>query len=64
LGPNLFRLGFPGTAYFNPSQASSDWGFDFYGGVVGRLMAINVFIDGNTFQDNRHVDKEVHVGDI
>jgi hypothetical protein len=62
-GPNLFRPGYPGTAYFDPNRSLSDWGFDFYAGLLGRLVAINVFLDGNTFQNSRHVDKEIPVGD-
>jgi len=64
-GPDLFPgPGFPGTAYFDPRHANTRWGFDLYGGAVGRLMAVNVFLDGNTLQNSRSVAKEIPVGDL
>jgi hypothetical protein len=38
-------------------------GFDIYLGIQGRLVAQNVFLDGDTFQNSRSVDKEIAVGD-
>jgi hypothetical protein len=64
-GPDPFSgPGYTGTGYFDPSRAGSKWGFDFYAGAVGRLMAVNIFLDGNTLQNSRSVDKRVPVGDL
>lgn len=64
-GPDLFPgPGYPGTAYFDPKRTKTRWGFDFYGGAVGRLMAVNVFLDGNTLQNSRSVAETVPVGDL
>jgi len=64
-GPDMFPgPGYTATAYFDPTRAKTRWGFDFYGGAVGRLVAVNIFLDGNTLQDSRSVDKRVPVGDL
>lgn len=64
-GPDPFPgPGFTGTAYFDSGRTESKWGYDFFAGAVGRLMAVNVFLDGNTLQNSRSVDKRVPVGDL
>ena len=64
-GPNLFPgPGYSGTAYFDPHRVKTRWGFDLFGGAVGQLMAVNIFLDGNTLQNSRSVSKEVPVGDL
>ena len=63
-GPNLVHPGYSGTSYFAAKRAGTDWGYDIYAGIQGRVMALNVFLDGNNFQNSRRVDKEYIVGDL
>jgi lipid A 3-O-deacylase len=62
-GPDLAAPGYSGTSYFSAARAGTDWGFDIYAGLEGRVIALNVFLDGNNFQNSRSVDKEYAVGD-
>lgn len=39
------------------------WSFFVFGGVDGRAVARDIFLDGNTFRDSPRVDKEPFVGD-
>lgn len=53
--------GFGGTGYFAPRKG---FGWYLHGGVSGRAVAHNIFLDGGTFRDgNRSVDREPLVGD-
>lgn len=40
-----------------------DWSFFVFGGVDGRAVARDIFLDGNTFEDGPRVDKEPFVAD-
>ncbi len=40
------------------------FGFYFFGGVEGRAVGFNTFLDGNIFQDSHHVTKYPLVGDL
>jgi lipid A 3-O-deacylase len=40
------------------------FGFYFFGGVEGRAVGYNTFLDGNIFQDSHHVTKYPLVGDL
>ena len=40
------------------------WGAYFFTRAEGRWVLRNIFLDGNSFQDSHHVDKEPIVGDI
>jgi len=40
------------------------WSFFLFGGVDGRAVARDVFLDGNTFRDGPSVDKKTFVGDV
>lgn len=51
----------PGTDFFEPTGDLSVYAF---GGFDGRAIARNIFLDGNTFEDSRHVDKIPWVGDM
>jgi lipid A 3-O-deacylase len=62
-GPDMIRPGYAGTSYFSAERGGASLGFDIYLGTQGRLVAQNIFLDGNTFQNSRSVDKEVAVGD-
>ncbi|MEB8434358.1 lipid A deacylase LpxR family protein [Cocleimonas sp. KMM 6892] len=54
-GPPNIKPGFPGSAFFSPTK-NRNWYF--FGGVEGRAVAQNIFLDGNTFKDSHSVDKE------
>lgn len=40
------------------------FGFHLFAGVEGRATFRNIFLDGNTFSDSHHVDKEIYVADL
>jgi hypothetical protein len=61
LGPPAISPSFPGSAYF---RTRSSWSGYLFAGVEGRLMARNIFLDGNTFRDSHSVDRRVGVGDL
>ncbi len=60
-GPTRIDPSLPGTNFFEPTGALSIYGF---AGVDGRAIARNIFLDGNTWQDSRHVTKIPWVGDL
>jgi lipid A 3-O-deacylase len=53
-GPLRMEPALPGSSYFEPSADLSAYVF---GGVDGRIIGRNIFLDGNTFESSRHVDK-------
>jgi lipid A 3-O-deacylase len=63
-GPEMILPGYSGTSYFAGDRAGVRFGFDFYLGTEGRLVARNIFLDGNTFQNSRSVTKEHVVADL
>ncbi len=40
------------------------WSFFIFGGVDARVVARDIFLDGNTFKDSPSVKKEIFVGDL
>jgi lipid A 3-O-deacylase len=62
-GPDMIRPSYNGTSYFSAERGGVPIGFDVYLGTQGRVVAQNIFLDGNTFQHSRSVDKEIIVGD-
>lgn len=60
-GPPRIQPGLPGGSDFAPV---SDFGWYAFAGIEGRLVARNIFLDGNTFRDSRSVDKIPLVGDL
>ncbi|VAW95938.1 Putative outer membrane protein [hydrothermal vent metagenome] len=58
--PNI-RPGFPGLSFFSPRQQNSWY---LFAGIEGRMVARNIFLDGNTFKDSHSVDKKLLVGDF
>lgn len=40
------------------------WGAYLFAGADGRVVGRNIFLDGNTFQDSHHVDKQLFVADL
>jgi hypothetical protein len=59
-GPPRIEPSLPGSGFFEPQ---GDFGFYIFTGLEGRLVARNIFLDGNTFEDSRSVDKNPLVGD-
>jgi hypothetical protein len=60
-GPPRIRPSLTGADYFLPQH---DFGFYLFAGAEGRAVARNIFLDGNSFRDSRHVEKLPFVGDI
>lgn len=60
-GPPRIRPGLPGSEAF-----TADGGFAWYlfAGAEGQLVLQNITLDGNTFRDSHHVDREPLVGDF
>ena len=53
-----------GADYINPTRAArGDIGGYVFAGAVGRLVARNIFLDGNSFKSSAHVDKIPAVAD-
>lgn len=50
----------PGSGYFSPRDG---FGWYIFGGVEGRAVAWNIFLDGNTYQHSHNVNKEYFVAD-
>ncbi|MCW5585570.1 MAG: lipid A deacylase LpxR family protein [Chromatiales bacterium] len=61
IGPPNIRPGFPGAPFFQPG-AKSNWYL--FGGIEGRAVARNIFLDGNTFRDSHSVDRKPLVADV
>jgi hypothetical protein len=60
-GPPVIRPSLPGSDYFPPQDGLSAYVF---GGLEGRVVGRNIFLDGNTFHnDSPSVDKETLVGE-
>lgn len=59
-GPPRIRPSLPGSDFFVPTQS---FGWYLFAGVEGRAVARNIFLDGNTFEDSRSVDKKHFIGD-
>lgn len=59
--PPRVRPGMAGTGYFEtPDQG---WSWYAFAGLDGRVVARNIFLDGNTFTDSHSIDKKYFVGD-
>ena len=62
-GPPRIRPGAQGSDFFQYDKKKPVT-FYVYAGVEGRAVAVNIFLDGNTFADSHSVDKKVFVGDV
>jgi len=60
-GPPRIQPSIQGSAFFIPAETFAWYVFV---GIDGRLVARNLFLDGNTFADSRSVDKVPVVGDL
>jgi lipid A 3-O-deacylase len=63
-GQQRMRPATSGTSYFNADAMTSPFGYYFYVAAQGRAIARNIFLDGNSFEDSRSVDKKPLVGDL
>ena len=63
-GPAMIQPGYSGTSYFSGERAGVKFGWDLFFGTQARAVAVNIFLDGNTFQNSRSVDKEPVVDDL
>lgn len=59
--PLRVRPAMPGTGFFEIPEKT--WSWYLFGGIEGRAVARNIFLDGNTFRDSPDVDKNYFVGD-
>lgn len=60
--PPRVKPALSGTGYFDTGE--SKFGWYLFGGVDGRAVARNIFLDGNSFEDDSpSVDKNIFVGD-
>ena len=60
-GPPRIEPSQPGSNFFEPT---GDIGGYLFAGVDGRAIARNIFLDGNTWDPSRHVDKIPFVADL
>jgi hypothetical protein len=60
-GPTRIEPSLPGSDYFEPTAGLGAYVF---AGVDGRAVARNLFLDGNSFESSRSVDKLNLVGDV
>jgi hypothetical protein len=59
--PLRVRPAMPGTGYFSVPTNTFSWSL--FAGLEGRLVAQNIFLDGNSFKDSPSVDKKNLVAD-
>jgi hypothetical protein len=60
-GPPRIRPALAGSGYFYPA---GQWGWYLFGGIEGRAIARDIFLDGNTWRDSRSVDRRPFVADF
>ena len=60
-GPMRIEPSLPGSDYFEPTAGLGAY---IFAGVDGRAIARNLFLDGNSFERSRSVDKMNLVGDL
>ncbi len=62
IGPPNISPGFPGASFFSANKEGRGWYV--FGGLEGRFVVQNIFLDGNTFQESHRVEKERLVWDF
>jgi len=60
-GPPLIEQGASGSDFFVPTKK---FGWYVFGGVEGKAVGRDIFLDGNTFRDSPSVDKNILVGGV
>ncbi|HKT16835.1 MAG TPA: lipid A deacylase LpxR family protein [Stellaceae bacterium] len=63
-GPVRIRPALSGTDYFNPARLDDEFGFYVFAGAAGRVVAHNIFLDGNSFRHSSSVEHKTFVGDL
>jgi hypothetical protein len=60
-----FRAGYniPNEFGLNDSTHGVDFGAYIFGGVSGRAVLVDIFLDGNNFRNSHHINKEPFVGE-
>lgn len=59
--PVRVRPAMPGTGFFD--RPDKGWSWNVFGGIEGRAVMHDIFLDGNTFRDSPGVDKKPFVAD-
>jgi lipid A 3-O-deacylase len=59
-GPPMIRPNLAGRTFFKKAARAFNWYV--FAGAEGRLVARDIFLDGNTFRDSHSVDKKHAVG--
>ncbi len=60
-GPPLIKPSISGSDFFVPTKK---FGWYIFGGIEGRAVAQNIFLDGNSFRESPSVDKNIFVGGV
>ena len=60
--PLRVRPALPGTGYYELFDGG--WGWSLFGGIEGRAVARNIFLDGSTFVSSHNVTKKPVVADF
>ena len=63
-GPIRIRPALSGTDYFDGAALPKAFGYYVYAGAVGRVVGLNIFLDGNSFRKSPSVEKKTFVADI
>ncbi len=65
-GPARIEPALDGTDYRSPGYITEDspWGWYLFAGNQDRLVARDIFLDGNSFESSRHVPKKPFVVDL
>jgi lipid A 3-O-deacylase len=63
-GPVRIRPSLSGTDYFDPSHLGHQLGFYVFAGAAGRVVARNIFLDGNSFRQSSSVEHKTFVADL
>lgn len=63
-GPTRIRPSPSGASFMSTSSTDPSWGWAIFGGVAGRAVARNIFLDGSTFADSPSVTKKPFVYDL
>jgi hypothetical protein len=63
-GTDRIRPSLSGTGWFDPDKLNGDLGWYLFFGTQGRIVAHNIFLDGNTFVSSPSADKRNLVEDF